>query len=414
MSRAKWRLFFTISTTSLALVSLGLHAQSSAPRVQAASIVRLGTFRVPSDIHAGGQANAGFEYGGTALGFNPARNSLFVTGHTWDQLTGEIGIPSLGGTATLLQTLADSVEGKLGQINPGDPNSKIIGGNLVWGTKLIVSGYSYYDGNGTQVVSHFSRSITLSTKGQVSGPVRVGPLGAGFYSGYMGTVPAEWQSAFGGPALTGNADLGVISRTSFGPAVFAFNPDTMTSTGAQPLVYYPEAHPTLGPWSGANQYYGGADTVKGVVFPAGTSTVLFFGRHGGTFCYGVGTSNQSLAGTRSPNGVDPYCYDPDDNGKGVHGYPYSPYVWAYDANELASVHAGQRNPWDVRPYAVWALPGMGAQIGGAAYDPATKRIYVSQMFGDGDNPLVHVFNVTVGTATTNTPPHPPSNVRIVR
>ena len=161
--------------------------------------------------------------------------------------------------------------------------------------------------------------MSLSTAGQVTGPLRVGPLGAGFYSGYMGLIPAEWQAKFGGPALTGNADLGIISRTSYGPAASAFDPSNISGTGAQPLVYYPEAHQTLGPWGGANQFYGGADTMRGIVFPSGTSTVLFFGKHGGTFCYGVGTSNQSLDGKPSGNGVDPYCYDPDDGGKGVHG-----------------------------------------------------------------------------------------------
>jgi hypothetical protein len=392
---------------------LGLQAQSSLPRVQAGDLVRLGTFKVPSNIRSGGQANAGFEYGGTALAFNPAQNSLFMVGHLWDQLSGEISIPQIGGTATLLQPLRDATEGRMSQINPGDSNSKMIGGQLAWGNKLIVSAYSYYDGQGSQVLSHFTRPLSLSTTGQLAGPLRVGPLGAGFYSGYMGLIPAEWQAKLGGPALTGNADLGVISRTSYGPAVFAFDPSNLSGTGAQPLVYYPEAHQSLGSWAGANQLYGGADTVKGIVFPSGTSTVLFFGKHGATFCYGVGTSNQALDGKPSGNGVDPYCYDPDDGGKGVHGYPYSPYVWAYDANDLAAVHSGSKQPWDLRPYAVWSLPGMGAQVGGAAYDPATKRIYVTEMFGDSDRPIVHVFEVSIGTTPTATAPRAPVNVRII-
>ena len=62
-----------------------------------------------------------------------------MVGHVWDQLSGEISIPALGGTATLLQNLRDATEGKIGQINPGDPNSKMIGGQLAWGNTLIVS-----------------------------------------------------------------------------------------------------------------------------------------------------------------------------------------------------------------------------------------------------------------------------------
>lgn len=231
-------------------------------------------------------------------------------------------------------------------------------------------------------------------KGQTNGPLRVGPLGAGFYSGYMATVPAEWQAKLGGPALTGQADLSVISRTSYGPGVFAFDPANMNASGAKPLVYYPSDHPTLGPWDGANSLYSGADSVKGVVMPTGSSSVLFVGRHGSTFCYGPGTSDASLAGKPSGNGVDPWCYDPESTVKGTHGYPYAPQVWAYDANQLASVRAGQLQPWEVKPYAVWKLPGLsGYEIGGAAYDPATQRVYVSELFADGDQLLIHVFTV---------------------
>ena len=206
--------------------------------------------------------------------------------------------------------------------------------------------------------------------------------------------------------LTGNADL-IVSRTSLGPAVSRFDPDHLSATGAKPLVYYPIDHPGLGPWAGANVNYGGSDSMRGVVFPPGTSTVLFFGRHGATFCYGPGTADPTKVGTIDPavDPVDPYCYDPDDSSKGVHGYPYSAYVWAYDANDLAAVRAGQMQPWDVRPYAVWALAAIGAQIGGAAYDPATRRLYLSEMFGDGTQPLVRVFLVSNAVAPVRAPTH---------
>jgi hypothetical protein len=34
-----------------------------------------------------------------------------------------------------------------------------------------------------------------------------------------------------------------------------------------------------------------------------------------------------------------------------------------------------------------------AVLGGAAYDPRTGRIFVSQQFGDGVLPVIHVFTV---------------------
>src|SRR2546423_14916678 len=80
-----------------------------------------------------------------------------------------------------------------------------------------------------------------------------------------------------------------------------------------------------------------------MVFPSGTRSVLFFGPHGlGSYCYGTG-------------GTAGDCYDPDDGPKGIHSYPYRSQVWAYDANDLVAVKAGQKQSYQVMPYAVWQL-----------------------------------------------------------
>jgi hypothetical protein len=135
--------------------------------------------------------------------------------------------------------------------------------------------------------------------------------------------------------------------------------------------------------------------------------VLFFGRQGiGKWCYGTGTNDKSLEGTEAEPG-DLYCYDPTEPGKGGHGYPYVYYVWAYDALDLAAVKSGERQPWEVTPYAVWNLDlpfeRGGARILGATYDSASGRIFVSQANADGDNPLIHVFSIGPGTTPTTLP-----------
>ena len=68
-------------------------------------------------------------------------------------------------------------------------------------------------------------------------------------------------------------------------------------------------------------------------------------------------------------------------------------VWAYDANELLAGKQGQKQPWEVTPYATWPLtwPFGSATLGGAAYDAVTGTIYVSQQFGNGSDPVIHVF-----------------------
>jgi hypothetical protein len=385
------------------------------PLVQASNLVYQGAFRVPAGLHSGGKANAGFEWGGAVIGFNPVRNSLFMLGHAWDQFVGEIAVPAaVSGavstlpTAKLLQPLSDPTEGLLPAINPTDPNEKKIGGLLPYQGKLYVSGFSYYDGAMTQVLSHFVTGQDLSVKGDVKGPYQVGTVGAGFVAGYFGLVPQEWQAPFGGPVLNGQCCLAIVGRTSSGPASFAIDPAQIGVTSpapAAPLDYYPSTYP-LSPWGSTSNLFNGTTMMGGVVMPNGTRSVLFFGRQGvGPFCYGEGTPIQSLDGTLTSNGVTRYCYDPLDLSKGTHGYPYIYQVWAYDANNLAAVRSGQLQPWSVKPYAVWQLNlpygGFGAACElAAAYDAVSGRIFLSQTRSgadpiDGALPIVHVFKIQI-------------------
>jgi hypothetical protein len=96
----------------------------------------------------------------------------------------------------------------------------------------------------------------------------------------------------------------------------------------------------------------------------------------------------------TPDGTT-WCYDPDESNKGTHAYPYVAQVWAYDAAALLTVRRGRRRPWQVKPYATWRLrlPYGSPRVGGAAYDPAARRLYVSQQYGDGSEPVIHVFAV---------------------
>lgn len=348
--------------TALLVLLLALSAMGAAKKkrhvstlVQATNLTYRGSFTVP-DV---------FAYGGGALGLNPVNHSLWLS---VGQSLGEISIPALGERALLIQAPTDPAEG----MHVGATDERI-GGTLSLYGQLSFTKYIYYDADSVQRQSHFLRSSDLGAV-SVLGPYAVGPLNPGFYSGYLASVPWNLQGLLGAPALTGNCCLNIITRTSFGPAAFAFDPETFTT---QPLVYYPQDHPTLGPWSGASAYFGGSDRITGLVVPDGFESVLFFGRHGTTFCYGTGAD----------------CGDPTDPYQGVHGYPYLSQVWAYDANQLAAVRLGTIAPWDVRPSAVWTLKELnGSLIGGAAYDPL-GLIYVSQLKGDGDRPRIYVYEV---------------------
>jgi hypothetical protein len=365
------------------------------PLLQPADLVYSGAFRLP---RGGPTEQESFAYGGSALAFDAPNNALFLAGHAWYQRVAEVTIPPLATgpalntypVATLRQPFVDVFDGKMSTIGPG---STVLGGMLVWGDALIVTDYLYYDASASQVASHFRTSPTWSARTGADGPYQVGTT-AGFVSGYMTPIPQEWRGAFGGPALTGNCCLSIISRTSFGPSVSVFDPADVGVKDPGPatmLLGYPASHAALGQCADSGTLFNCTAGVAGVVFPEGTRSVLFFGRQGtGSFCYGEGTADPNAAS-------ETVCYDPSNSSKGSHAYPYTYYVWAYDALDLAAVKQGALRPWDVHPYATWSfdLPFAhdSRMLQGATYDPSTRRIYLSAAHGDGTSPLIHAFTV---------------------
>jgi hypothetical protein len=128
----------------------------------------------------------------------------------------------------------------------------------------------------------------------------------------------------------------------------------------------------------------------GVAFVPGTRSVLFFGPIGtGNFYYGeAAAANDANRTSKGPHSI---------------GGNYVLQVWAYDANDFVAVKDGQKNPWDITPYATWnfdfPLPDGPKYMGGVAFDPATGRLYVSEVNEDTSvpftyTPLIQVFQVT--------------------
>jgi len=386
---------------------------SSQPLVQFSDLVRIGGFRLPRAPLNGDD----FSIGGKPFTFNPTRNSLFVGTHSGK--IAEIAIPELNAStdintlwfAQYLQGFNDPMEGNIVQLAATDAS---IEGLLAQNGALYGTAAIYYDANNIQRVSHYSRSTDLAAH-SFYGMVPVWqPDHSGFVSGYMATVPPEWQAKLGGPAVTGQCCTPIAWKTSWGPSAFAFNPGMIGATSpvsAQPLLYYSNEHPTLGPWDGSGTVYSATTRIGGLALIQGTRTALYFGSIGtGTHCYGYGTSDASLSGTNGPNGV-PWCYDPTNTDKGSHAYPYKYQIWAYDLNDFAAVKAGTKQPWDVVPYGVWRLDlpytEVHARLGGVAYDPARQVIYLTQMYADvdgyADRALVHALRINNAPATASIP-----------
>lgn len=417
-----------LQTITVLLGSLYLSNAAAADKLLALTDLEyLGAFRVPQGDY-GSPQYSGFNYGGTALTYNSTNNSLFLVGHSWHQLVAEISIPQEVNstiledlnTATVLQPFADPTEGN--RMNLGEGGKEVhtsgtpLGGFLIWKNTLIGTAYGYYDAGSTVQLSHYISGMNLASQGDFRGMYQVGekPVvpNPAFVDGYMTMIPEKWQSLFGGPSLTGNCCLSIISRTSLGPAASVFDPGKLAieePVSATPVLGYPINHPTLGTYGDTdpNALYNGSMSINGMVFPEKSRSVLFFGRRGkGEFCYGEGVSDPSLHKTNCDSSYPSVlcCYDPANGSKGGHSYPYVYLVLAYDAFDLLAVKNGEKNTWDIMPYGVWELTipfaNDNPDIIGVAYDPTTQKIYISQDGGDkpgccGHLPLIHVYHLNL-------------------
>ena len=386
--------------------SMALADPAIQPRVAIGDLHYLGAFKLPS-VWSAGNPDATFSYNDDGLALNPATLTLFVKSHVYGQMVAEMSIPApldsidpnALNSAGFVQDFADITEGNLDQENIA--NGMHLGGLLVYGNRLIGAEWAYYDGASEQTKSHFTSGLTLAASADYHGMYTVGDLFPAFVGGHMTQIPPEWQGAFGGRALTGHCCTSIIGHQSLGPSASVFNPEDLgmlDPVPAHPVVNYPIDHATLGAWGvgPANPVYNMSTTITGVVFPPGTRSVMFFGGTGlGPSCYGEGTSDPNLVGQPTPDG-SVWCYDPDNASKGTHAYPYSAYVWMYDANDLVDVRNGTKNPWQVTPYFSGALtlPVAADALNGAVYDPATHRLYVEEACVIGDcEPLFQVFEL---------------------
>jgi PKD repeat protein len=379
-------------TSAVAVFSASAFNAPNEPLLYNYNVQYVGAFRVPNYYNRTDEMS----FGGAGLAYNPANNSLFISGH-YNSLA-EISIPQSVVNSSNLNALATAsvlqpwtnVLGRLPNPLTGAADGAPIGGLLVANGELIGTEYAYYTGAYTQTTSHFVLdSLNLATA-NVGGLYQLGDQ-ARLEAGYMAPIPQEWQPALGAPDLTGQADIPIVTATSSGPAAFGFDPRQLGAgvAPATPYLYYPSDTP-LGAYTGpANPLQSGTASVNGAVFVPGSSSVLFFGK--------TGTNYEGYG--------EPASYgDGLDGGKGPHSLngEYSFQVWAYDAHDFVAVKNGTMQPWQVQPYDVWnfKLPIPGYEVGGVAFDPSSGRIYVTETNVDGQAPgswlpLIQVFQVNL-------------------
>jgi hypothetical protein len=376
----------------------------------------VGAFKSPDSIE--------IYYGGMGLAFNSANTSLYISK---DTSAAEITIPTGLNPAitafgslpnySIIQPITDVTEGGIAAAisadelapGPGSGGDDNIVGLAVYNNRLIVDAGNQYTSN--QTVTHWSRPLSFSTTGNVLGPATVSNAtynNPRWSTGPMALLPADKASVnyFGsnGKVLVGWApDSSISLSVSGGPSVFAFDPTAITGRVAVPsnaVLAYTQDAPIDNHWYTdgipTNHFfpvYGLSSAHYGIVFPNGTDSILFIGRNGHGFMVYSDPANPPDR---------PWIYDPHGSGVGEHSFPWYPQIWAYDARELKAAYDAGQPSETVKPYAIWNFdwPTTGTTqfVYGAAYDPATRRIYISVGGENFRRAMIFVYEVTNAVA----------------
>ena len=226
--------------------------------------------------------------------------------------------------------MTDLLEGKRGTIGSGDAK---IGGHLFYNGKLYVTAFLVLrrdrkpDGVALCAAGAISR-----VKGTGHGPFRAGSLGSGLVS----RLHDDDSVGVAGGARWAGADGELLprrsSRTSYGPSISSFDPEHLgTRDDAGRLR--PGRIRTLGAYSGDAARIRCSTARRGSRASCcrqDTSSVIFTGR--------TGTGDALL---RRGRGLRER---PGESVQGRARVPVSLYAWAYDANDLAAVKAGTKQP----------------------------------------------------------------------
>jgi hypothetical protein len=372
------------------------------PLVQSHNMVYQGAFRVPYEWTPSGGDVATLNFGGSALGFNPTRNSLVLACMEQDTRITEIAIPALTNstnisslkTATTLQPCTSV----FGGLQDNDATNRVGGMYILPSGKMVGTKWVYYDANGDQRLTHFTLDNPARfSASPLDGLYAVGGNGSPrSKAGTITSIPPDWQSTFGYPYLTGFSGGSIVSALSYCQAVTGFDPNQLGVVHPVPGFTY--MYCQLDNYIGGkfdqsgktNPYFNANTSVRGIFFVPGTRSVLFFGTHGdGDICYKE-TCPFFAGGYASADGI------------------YHTRVWAYDALDLIAVRNGTKAKNQVLPYAYWDLDnyplfktGNQESVGGVAYDASKGILYLSQKGGDTAQstsylPLIQAFTFTIG------------------
>ncbi len=358
------------------------------PLLHLSDINYKGAFRLPASTHGSSSLN----YSQGPLEYNGKNHSLFIVGHAHHQNIAEFSIPGIVKSTNL--TELNMANAPIQEFTPildratgGNPQTlDRIGGMEFINTgsvpQLLINAYEYYDapGDNTQTTLIARNSDSLATSTMDGYYTFEG--GAGHTSGWISPIPPEWKTVLDGSHITGQSSgIPIISRTSVGPSAFSFDPtnlagatsisETVPTTKLLDFSLDNPLHTDLSNSTGTNDIWTHLSrVVYGMIVP-GTRTYLTIGQSGGHasgVCYKCTQNNGNLCGGYCANDAEDYYH----------------YYWLWDVNDMVAVKNGQKNSYDVRPYAYGEFPTPFAtnSFGGGTFDPDSNTLYLTVQKAD--------------------------------
>jgi hypothetical protein len=385
-------------------------------------ITYLGAFRLPDD----GDYEHGWLWSGQALTYYPGGDpgggddgfpgSLFGTGHNVHQWVSEISIP-----APVLSAAKNVAELPIAiTLQPFQNIRGDFFDNMTF--ELPRAGLEYLPPIGDQTSGklhfcwgeHMQWDLIGGSHGfaelDLSNPQPVGAWYIGDYpyysvNDYLFAIPAEWTAANAPGMVLATGRYRDGGWSGMGPSLYAYTPLVNGSPApsnahleAIQLLQYAASDmdwegPRMNNYSDADEWTGGAWITAG-----SKAAVAFVGVKGlGDTWYGF--SNGVVWPEEGPW---PEIPAPPHNERGWWNANWQPQIIFYSPNDLAAVARGELQPFEPQPYAAFDLtPYMfhietlhvWSQVGAVAYDRAHNYLFIMELFVDGEQPIIHIFQV---------------------
>lgn len=413
------RRFFVLAL-ALAFPFAAFAAGQSNPLLQASDITWIGAFRAPTGTYNG----TSLQYGGYGLSlFNDPLHgkTLWIEANaaTSQGMVAQITIPGTSTSSTWSNLPSATVVRGINQIADSHAfscnNGWHLYGALQNGNNVVWSGTCWYAYNSDQPGTHGVSGHDISISNDFT---RWENVGTSYMrravSGYMANIPADWQGLLGGNALTGNGSLSLIGETSAGPSAYVFDKTAIgsaTTHAATRLLEYgitvaTAIDPACPLGDCASALWSLQTFQGGMIVPDGYRTVLYGETHGQDdhYCYGT---EACCSGTGSCDGGYGFGFPVCEDGKGPHTSLKRWQFLAYDLNDLLAVKNGTALYHDPAPYAImtsvyppYFTGRCHPRMLGMAYDPDTRRLYISYDFGT--EPTIQVFEIAAASSSTYT------------